>query len=82
MPERVTISVDGQSVTVPSGTVVAAALEQIGKRAVRQSVSGEPRGPLCGMGICFECCVTINGRPFVRGCMTVCESDMEVRTHG
>ena len=82
MPERVTISIDGQPLTVAAGTVVAAALEQAGKSAIRRSVSGEQRGPLCGMGICFECCVTINGRPFARSCMTLCENGMEVRTHG
>lgn len=35
---------------------------------LRLSVTGEPRGPLCGMGICFECRATIDGKPHVRTC--------------
>ena len=48
----------------------------------RRSVSGEPRGPLCGMGICFECRVTIGGRAHCRSCQEVCRPGMEVRTDG
>jgi sarcosine oxidase subunit alpha len=43
-------------------------------------VLGESRGPLCGMGICMECRVTINGQPHCRSCQTLCEEGMEVRT--
>jgi len=41
---------------------------------------GEARGPLCGMGLCFECRVSINGQPHCRSCLTLCEPGMEVRT--
>ena len=80
MPDSVTLSIDGQSVTVPAGTVLAAALAQAGKQRTRRSVSGQPRGPLCGMGVCFECRVTINGQPHRRSCQTLCQDGMEVRT--
>ena len=53
-----------------------------GVQGFRRSVSGEPRGPLCGMGICFECRVTINGREHCRSCQIPCEPGMEVRTDG
>jgi len=53
-----------------------------GVSAFRKSVAGEPRGPLCGMGICFECRVTVNGRAHVRSCQVPCEEAMEVRTDG
>ena len=46
----------------------------------RRSVTGQPRGPLCGMGICFECRVTVGGRQHVRSCQTACASGMEVQT--
>jgi sarcosine oxidase subunit alpha len=49
---------------------------------VRRSVQGEPRGPLCGMGICFECRATINGQRHCRSCATVCEDGMDIRTDG
>ena len=80
MTERVTLSVNGQPVSVPAGTVVAAAVAQAGVTRFRRSVHGEPRGPLCGMGVCFECRVTINGQPHCRSCLTLCEEGMEVRT--
>jgi sarcosine oxidase subunit alpha len=44
------------------------------------SVTGEPRAPLCGMGICFECRATINGFAHRRSCQVLCEPGMDVRT--
>ena len=82
MRDRVTISVNGKAVSVPPGTLLAAAVAQAGVSSFRTSVHGEPRGPLCGMGVCFECCVTINGKAYSRSCLTLCEEGMEVRTDG
>ena len=79
MPEQLTITIDGHSVTIASGTTVAAAVMIAGK-FLRTSVTGEPRGPLCGMGICFECRVTIDGEAHCRSCQTVCKNGMDVRT--
>jgi D-hydroxyproline dehydrogenase subunit gamma len=80
MSERVTIAVNGQPVSVPAGTIVAAAVAMAGVPRFRTSVAGQSRGPLCGMGVCFECRVTIDGQPHCRSCLTVCEAGMEVRT--
>ena len=80
MTEGVSIRVNGQPVTVPAGTVVAAAMALAGVTGFRRSIGHEPRGPLCGMGVCFECRVTINGQPHCRSCLTLCEEGMEVRT--
>jgi sarcosine oxidase subunit alpha len=77
----VTLSVNGSPVAVPAGATVAVAVAIAGQ-ACRTSVSGEPRGPLCGMGICFECRVSINGRMHCRSCQILCESGMEVETDG
>ncbi|HEX9111966.1 MAG TPA: 2Fe-2S iron-sulfur cluster-binding protein, partial [Terriglobales bacterium] len=63
----VTLSVNGSTVAVTSGATVAVAVAMAGQ-ACRTSVSGEPRGALCGMGICFECRVSINGQPHCRSC--------------
>ena len=82
MIDTVQLRVDGRAVTVPAGTIVAAAIAQAGITRFRTSVAGLPRGPLCGMGICMECCVTINGREHCRSCQTLCQAGMEVRTHG
>lgn len=75
----VTLTVNGAPVVVPSGATVAAAMVMAGQ-ACRMSLSGEARGPLCGMGICFECRVAINGRPHARGCQVLCEQGMDVAT--
>ena len=82
MPESVTLVVDGVSVTMPVGSMVAAAILKSGKHAFRRSATGEARGPLCGMGICFECRVTIDGEQHCRSCQTVCRNGMDVRTDG
>lgn len=78
--DGVTILLDGRSVVVPRGITVAAALLGLGVHAFRTSVSGEPRGPLCGMGVCYECRVTIDGRSHERSCMTLLRDGMEVET--
>jgi sarcosine oxidase subunit alpha len=79
MPSPVTVTVNGAPVSVPSGTTVAVAV-MIAGQSCRTSVTGEPRGPLCGMGICFECRVAIDGTPHCRSCQILCEPGMEVRT--
>ena len=82
MPETVTVVVNGVPVIMPAGSMVAAAILNTGVHAFRRSTTGEQRGPLCGMGICFECRVTIDGEPHCRSCQTVCKDGMDVRTDG
>jgi aerobic-type carbon monoxide dehydrogenase small subunit (CoxS/CutS family) len=77
MPDQVSLKVNGASISVPSSTTVAVALALAGQPC-RTSVTGQPRGPLCGMGICFECRVTINGIPHCRSCQIPCEPEMDV----
>jgi aerobic-type carbon monoxide dehydrogenase small subunit (CoxS/CutS family) len=76
----VTISADGRSVRVPAGVTVAAALLDLGVTALRRSVGGEPRGPLCGMGTCYECRVTIDGVAHRRACLVLVTEGMHVTT--
>ena len=80
MAGTVSLRVNGAPVRVPAGTIVAAAIAQAGVARFRRSVLGEPRGPLCGMGICMECRVTINGRPHFRSCQILAEEGMEIST--
>jgi aerobic-type carbon monoxide dehydrogenase small subunit (CoxS/CutS family) len=76
----VQLTVNGSEVKVQAGTVVAAAIAQVGMSTCRHSVTGEQRGPLCGMGICFECRVTINDKAHYLSCQTICEEGMRVVT--
>jgi sarcosine oxidase subunit alpha len=80
MPETVTVVVNGLPVTMPAGSLVSAAILTTGITTFRRSALGEPRGPLCGMGICFECRVTIDGEQHCRSCQTICKDGMDVRT--
>ena len=80
MSELLQLKVDGTEVRVPRGATVAAAIVTAGIVSFRRSVSGESRGPVCGMGICFECRVTINGVAHCRSCQVLCEEAMDVRT--
>lgn len=75
----VTLSINGRSLRALSGVSVAAALAQAGVPA-RRSVSGQPRAPLCGMGVCFECRVRIDGQAHVRACLTTVREGMKVET--
>jgi sarcosine oxidase subunit alpha len=78
--DSVAISVDGRVVRVPAGTSVAAALLASGVRAFRRSVQGESRAPLCGMGVCYECRVTIDGVPHRRACLVPVLEGLQVVT--
>ena len=79
MPRDVTLTVNGIRVSLPNGATVSVAIVMSGQPC-RTSLSGEPRGPLCGMGICFECRAQINGVPHCRTCQIICEAGMEVKT--
>ncbi|MBZ5685620.1 MAG: (2Fe-2S)-binding protein [Acidobacteriia bacterium] len=79
MPSEFTVRVNGALVSVSAGATVAVAMVIAGQPC-RNSVMGEPRGPLCGMGICFECRAVVNGIPHSRTCQLLCEPDMEVKT--
>lgn len=74
------ILVNGAEVLVEPGSSVAAALLSNGVTAFRHSVTGEPRAALCGMGICFECRVQINGALQVRSCQVAVREGMRVTT--
>ena len=76
MPELI---LDGRPLRVVAGTTVAAALAQNGDGTTRTSVSGQRRAPLCGMGICQECRVTIDGQRRL-ACQTLCRDGMQVET--
>ena len=77
---RIDIIVNGKPISVLSGATVAVALMNEGISGFRESVTGETRGPLCGMGICSECRVTINDVPQQRACLCVVEHGMRIET--
>ena len=82
MSGTIEIAVNGRSLRVEQGTTLASALLNAGVGAFRRSASGETRAPLCGMGICYECRVTVDGVAHQRACMIVAEAGMRVDTEG
>jgi len=81
MSEQIAVSVNGRRVTVAAGSSVAVAV-MIAGASCRTSVSGEPRGPLCGMGICYECRAEVDGVAHRRSCQVACTTGMDIRTDG
>jgi D-hydroxyproline dehydrogenase subunit gamma len=76
----VRMTVDGQPVSVPAGSSVAAALLLAGAVPSRTSaVSAAPRAPYCMMGVCFECLVEIDGVPERQACMVAAREGMAIR---
>ncbi|MGP1664773.1 MAG: 2Fe-2S iron-sulfur cluster-binding protein [Rhodanobacter sp.] len=76
---HVQVTVNGRAITVPFGASAAAAIAISGS-GFRRSVTGQARSPLCGMGVCFECRVGINGVPHQRACMATVSDDMRIET--
>jgi glycine/D-amino acid oxidase-like deaminating enzyme len=65
----ITLRFDGVAIPAIEGETVAAALSAAGIVAFRRTPSGAPRGLHCGMGACFDCVVTIDGRIGQRACL-------------
>ncbi len=79
--QMIQLMVDGKRIPAYEGETVAAALLASGRRAFRRTVpGGEPRGVFCGIGICFDCLVTLDGTQTVRACVTPVRDGMQVTT--
>ena len=80
--QAITIIVDGVPLPAYMGETIAGALLAAGRRAWRRTSHGQPRGVFCGIGLCFDCLVTVNGTPNVRACVTPVAAGMVVETGG
>ena len=83
--KRLTLRVNGKPVTAYAGETLFAVLLAEGIRALRSPSDGSAeaaRGGFCGMGVCQECRVTVDGLPDRRACMTEVREGMEVFTGG
>jgi len=76
------VSFDGRSLPMAPGQTVAAVLIAAGIRSWRTTrVDGRPRGLFCGIGVCFDCLVTVNGVPSVRACVTEARPGDVISSH-
>jgi len=72
--------VDGRAINARVGDTVASALLTAGIQPFRRTRSAAPRSVFCGMGVCYDCAVTIDGLRSVRACMTRVRNGMKVET--
>ena len=70
---------NGQPIAARAGQSLAAALAEAGRRSLRDTAGGAQRGMFCGMGVCQDCLVTVDGAPNQRACMTVAKAGMVVQ---
>lgn len=67
--DRLTITVDGETLTGVAGQSIAAVMLGAGRLSWRTTARGRrPRGIFCGIGVCFDCLATVNGIRDVRAC--------------
>lgn len=77
--DKVSVTINGQQVDVPSRISVAAAVLSVHDGATRSTpVSGEGRAPYCMMGVCFECLMDIDGVPNQQACMVTVSEGMVI----
>jgi predicted molibdopterin-dependent oxidoreductase YjgC len=78
---RFDIEVDGRKVLAYEGETIAAVLLAAGIRVSRLTPKKhEPRGVYCGIGICHECVMVVNGVPDIRICQTLATPGCKVTT--
>lgn len=70
---------DGRPIAAREGQSVAAALIAAGERCLRIDEAGQPKGAVCGIGVCWECRCSIDGSADIRACMTPAQPGMRVR---
>ena len=76
--DLVELEVDGQPLSARAGRAIAAVLIEHDDLRLRRSPGGAPRGVYCGIGVCFECRVHVEGRGAVRACVTPVEDGMRI----
>ncbi len=78
---RLGFTFDGRRIDHRPGQTVGAALVEHGILAWRTTRhEGRPRGLFCGIGICFDCLVTVDGAPNQRACVVLADEVTTVTT--
>jgi hypothetical protein len=74
------LRVDDRPIPYRQGDTIASCLMRAGILATRTSLTGDERGIYCGIGICYECLVTVDGTPNVRACQVDADPEIDVTT--
>ncbi|MES2296005.1 MAG: 2Fe-2S iron-sulfur cluster-binding protein [Pseudomonadota bacterium] len=75
-----TVQIDGAPVALPHAMTVLAALMVAARLCTRRGMDGAPRFALCGIGLCQECRVSIDGQAQRLACQTFCRDGMRIVT--
>lgn len=83
MNPQLKLTIDGSPIAARPGQTVGAALTDAGIRSWRSTrVAGKPRGLFCGIGVCFDCLLTVNGVPNQRACLVPAQDGMCLESGG
>jgi hypothetical protein len=75
------IHVDGRKIPAHEGETIGAALVAAGVRTFHHTPKQHhPRGMYCGIGLCYECAMIVNGVPNTRTCQTLATPGCRVET--
>ena len=74
------IQFDGEILSAVHGQTIAEVLLANQKLIFRKTPKSIPRGPFCGMGVCYECRMIVDGVPNVRTCTTEATPGCRVET--
>lgn len=77
--DELTFQLDGKPISARLGDSITAALSAAGEQTLGSRRSGRPRGAFCGMGVCHDCLVTVDGERGQRACMTAVREGMWVQ---
>ncbi len=75
-----TFTFEGQAMSAYPGETIGAALMAAGILTFRTTRrQGRPRGLFCGIGLCFDCLVIVDGIPNQQACLVAVKPDMLVQ---
>ncbi len=81
MSKQISFTFNGVAVQCEVGQSIAAAVIDSGTLALRKTRFGdEPRSIFCGIGICFDCVVVIDGVANQRSCLIEAKADMNIES--
>lgn len=80
MTESISILINGEPVAAEPGVSLGSLIHSHRKSFRRSPKLSKPRGLYCGMGVCFECMITVDGQP-VRACITPVRDGMSVKVN-
>jgi len=79
--DKICINFEGREISCRAGVSLAAALTDAHELDLRDAGDGDMRGVFCGMGVCQECRLTVNGQHGTRACMTAAQESLKVSRH-